>query len=32
MRKSSLLLMLLVICVPAKAQQTRVQERNKEVA
>ena len=32
MRKSSLLLMLFVICVPAKAQQTRVQERNKEVA
>lgn len=32
MRKSSFLLMLLVICVPAKAQQTRVQERNKEVA
>jgi predicted ester cyclase len=33
MRTSSkLLLTLLVICVPAKAQQTRVQERNKEVA
>ena len=32
MRKSLLLLMLFVICVPAKAQQTRVQERNKEVA
>jgi predicted ester cyclase len=32
MRTSSLLLMLFVICVPAKAQQTRVQERNKEVA
>jgi steroid delta-isomerase-like uncharacterized protein len=32
MRKSSFLLMLFVICVPVKAQQTRVQERNKEVA
>jgi steroid delta-isomerase-like uncharacterized protein len=32
MRKSSFLLMLFLICVPAKAQQTRVQERNKEVA
>jgi len=32
MRKPSFLLMLFVICVPAKAQQTRVQERNKEVA
>jgi steroid delta-isomerase-like uncharacterized protein len=32
MRKSSFLLILFVICVPAKAQQTRVQERNKEVA
>lgn len=32
MRKSSFLLMLFVICMPAKAQQTRVQERNKEVA
>jgi steroid delta-isomerase-like uncharacterized protein len=32
MRKSSFLLMLFVICVPAKAQQTKVQERNKEVA
>jgi steroid delta-isomerase-like uncharacterized protein len=32
MRKSSLLLLLFVLCVPAKAQQTRVQERNKEVA
>jgi steroid delta-isomerase-like uncharacterized protein len=32
MRKSSLLLMFFVICVPAKAQQTRVLERNKEVA
>jgi steroid delta-isomerase-like uncharacterized protein len=32
MRKSSFLLLLLAICVPVKAQQTRVQERNKEVA
>jgi steroid delta-isomerase-like uncharacterized protein len=32
MRNFSLLLLLFVICVPAKAQQTRVQERNKEVA
>jgi steroid delta-isomerase-like uncharacterized protein len=32
MRKSSVLLILFVICVPAKAQQTKVQERNKEVA
>jgi len=32
MRKSSLLLLLFVICVPAKTQETRVQERNKEVA
>ena len=32
MRKSSLLLMFFVICMPAKAQQTTVQERNKEVA
>ena len=32
MRTSALLLMLFAICVPAKAQQTRVQERNKEVA
>jgi steroid delta-isomerase-like uncharacterized protein len=32
MRKSSLLLMLFVICVPVRGQQTRVQERNKEVA
>jgi steroid delta-isomerase-like uncharacterized protein len=32
MRKPSSLLMLFVICIPAKAQQTRVQERNKEVA
>lgn len=32
MHRSSLLLMLFVICVPAKAQQTKVQERNKEVA
>jgi steroid delta-isomerase-like uncharacterized protein len=32
MRKSSIMLLLFVICVPAKAQQTRVQERNKEVA
>jgi steroid delta-isomerase-like uncharacterized protein len=32
MRKSSFLLVLFVICVPAKAQQTKVQERNKEVA
>ncbi len=32
MRRSSFLLLLLVICVPAKGQQTGVQERNKEVA
>jgi len=32
MRKSSVLLLLFVICVPTSAQQTRVQERNKEVA
>lgn len=32
MCKSSFLLMLFVICVPAKAQQTRVQETNKEFA
>jgi len=32
MRKSSFLLLLLAICVPAKGQQTRVQEKNKEVA
>jgi steroid delta-isomerase-like uncharacterized protein len=32
MRKSSFLLLLFVICVPAKAQQASVQERNKEVA
>ena len=32
MRKSSFLLILFVICVPVKAQQARVQERNKEVA
>jgi steroid delta-isomerase-like uncharacterized protein len=32
MRKSLILLLLFAICVPAKAQQTRVQERNKEVA
>jgi hypothetical protein len=32
MRKSSLLLLLLVISVPANGQQSRVQERNKEVA
>ncbi len=31
MRKSPLLLMLFLICVPTKAQQTTVQERNKEV-
>jgi steroid delta-isomerase-like uncharacterized protein len=32
MRKSSFLLLLLAICVPVKGQQTRVQERNKQVA
>jgi steroid delta-isomerase-like uncharacterized protein len=32
MRRSSFLLLLFVFCVPAKAQQTRVQERNKGVA
>lgn len=32
MRKSSFLLLLLAICVPAKGQQTGVQERNKQVA
>ena len=32
MRNSSFLLLLLAICVPAKGQQTGVQERNKEVA
>jgi hypothetical protein len=32
MRKSSFLLLLFAICVPVKGQQTRVQERNKEVA
>lgn len=32
MRKSSFLLLLLAICVPAKGQQSGVQERNKEVA
>jgi steroid delta-isomerase-like uncharacterized protein len=32
MRKSSLLLMLVVICAPAMAQQTTVQETNKDVA
>jgi steroid delta-isomerase-like uncharacterized protein len=32
MHKSSCFLLLLAICVPAKGQQTRVQERNKEVA
>ena len=32
MRKSSLLLLLFVVCVPAKAQQTKVQKRNKDVA
>jgi steroid delta-isomerase-like uncharacterized protein len=32
MRKSSLLLLLLAICVPVKGQQTSVQERNKQVA
>src|SRR5450755_958196 len=32
MRKSSFLLLLLAICLPVKGQQTRVQDRNKEVA
>jgi hypothetical protein len=32
MRKSSLLLLLFVICVPARAQQPREQERNKGMA
>jgi steroid delta-isomerase-like uncharacterized protein len=32
MRKSSFLMLLLVICVPAQAQQTGIQERNKEIA
>jgi steroid delta-isomerase-like uncharacterized protein len=32
MRKSSFLLLLLAICLPAKGQQTGVQEKNKEVA
>jgi steroid delta-isomerase-like uncharacterized protein len=32
MRKSSCLLLLLAICAPAKGQQTKIQERNKEVA
>ena len=32
MRKSSFLLLLLVICVPVKGQQAGVQQRNKEVA
>jgi predicted ester cyclase len=32
MRKSSFLLLLLAVCVPVKGQETRVQERNKEVA
>ncbi len=32
MRKSSLLLLLFVICVPARAEQTREQERNKGIA
>jgi steroid delta-isomerase-like uncharacterized protein len=32
MRKSSLLLLLLAICVPAKGQQAGVQEKNKQVA
>jgi hypothetical protein len=32
MRKSSLLLLLFVICVPARAPQTREQKRNKGIA
>jgi steroid delta-isomerase-like uncharacterized protein len=32
MRKSSFLFLLFVLCVPAKAQESRVQERNKQVA
>ncbi len=31
MRKSSFLLLLLAICLPVKGQQTRVQDRNKQV-